>query len=71
MTLKRHIRRLLVVYRHPEHLLLDLHQLRETLIFHGITPSAGQLRATLNRDIHFILHGRALGEQPVARTYLD
>lgn len=60
MKLEQHVRRLLV-YGHPEHVLLDPRRLRELLAFHGVTPSRGQLRAALRKHLHFILTGRRPG----------
>lgn len=57
MKLEQHVRRLLL-YGYAEHVLLDRRRLRETLALYGVTPSRGQLRATLNKHLQFILTGR-------------
>jgi hypothetical protein len=57
MRLERHVRRLLL-YGYAEHILLDPRRLRETLALYGVTPSRGQLRATLKKRLPFILTGR-------------
>lgn len=55
MKLAKHIRKLIFVYRYDEKIVMDANRVRELLFLYGITPSLGQVRATLNKHVWFII----------------